>query len=132
MTPHRQVWEALSRCSTAGPLIPPSCKPSREGGIKEMLPVAGKPINPLTKLSLIKYESGLNIYNFENWLFSFVVSQQKWLDHFFYRETYRNYLEPTTKYLPHYWSDLKVTNLPSWSWHCHIYMEGHLKLRQSH
>ena len=32
MTPHRQVWEALSRCSTAGPLIPPSCKPSREGG----------------------------------------------------------------------------------------------------
>ena len=43
--PHRPPPDMGSTCSTAGPLIPPSFP--KPGGIKEILPVVGKPIKPI-------------------------------------------------------------------------------------
>ena len=66
-----------------------------------------------TLLCLIKCEldNDINVYIFENWLFSNVVYIQKRLVHFFYTKTYNSYQNKTLFYLekrqyfPNHWSN---------------------------
>jgi len=48
------------------------------------------------------FELDINVYYFENWLFSVVVSLQR-RAHFYHRKTW--YMNFKPEFLPHYWSD---------------------------
>ena len=60
------------------------------------------------KLCLINCELDINVYNFECWLFSLVVSRQQWIAHFYFRKINWNYQTWTTticSLVPYYWLD---------------------------
>ena len=60
-----------------------------------MSPSMQRWLYPIYKVFLIKYEFGINVFNFEKRLFSIVVSLQKWLAYFYCRKTYGNYQKKT-------------------------------------
>ena len=86
------------------------------------------------KLCLIKYE--LDVYDFENWLFSIVVSLQKAIAHFCCRKKIKEELEKYTfnhrktkisLYLPHKCLDKKTVQV----YHCEsdiAILHSHIKL----
>ena len=70
------------------------------------------------KPCLIKYKSDINVFNFENWLFSIVISLKKRFVHFHYMRTYTIRIKQyETKII-----DLKRgISVTLWKGQCHIW-----------
>ena len=75
------------------------------------------------KPCLIKYKSDINVYNFENWLFSIVISLKKRFVHFHYMRTYTIRIKQyETKII-----DLKRgISVTLWKGQCHLCMKCHI------
>ena len=90
----------------AEPTQPPTRAPSEGGGLtktkrlrKELKYILIHNNNTLQSFVWSSIALKIHVSHFENWIFLFVVSLQKWLAHFLLQKRWRN---EGTSYMPHY------------------------------